>query len=682
MPFRIIGDETRGILYYRLRYLSLAAAVFIVAPAVLLIAFGIFFLITFLDPEASPSATEMGVAERLFAVAVMLAVSLPFLWLARRFVLGKRRLVLFLRRFRRRSALATVSHAAMTSSGFGLRIVTLDDGASARLAGEAASHVVTTNSEIDLALRSVRRMTGRLWGPKRLFLQAADTVWQDLVYRLAEESTAVLIDVSEPSPSLLWEVETIGSRAWPRWILVGELDMLRSLAGIDVSSEPHATPHERLARLLQGQEILAYEVGRNERAFQRSLQARYELVTRLSFTGEHWMAAASVAPNLAGASPPPAPPLLSGGFWAPTPVGANLANMSPPPPPPLPSGGPQARWRLDRDFGLPERGAGSLASVADRARARLVDLGVVLVLAIVVAGIEAAVRAAAGINATEDGDALSTAVGVVLLGLIVAYDPLTTRLFGATPGKWALDLQVVTQSSLEPAKSVLLGLRSLTMLVLWSCCLLPGILDIAAAAHDPYRRAWHDKVTETLVVRGQRRHGRRAAATRTAQPWRSLAARAAATRDRFDRFASTVEPGPIAHGLADIRRLIGDCVADCESLTARAEELASVADAVDTTGIRVRAAAARADALAHPEDRDLQSLAAALAAELASSERLHALLASLDRNLHRLVAQLNDVVNQAIAVAFGSTRDADLRSLVDQLEALREAFADTAAQVD
>jgi uncharacterized RDD family membrane protein YckC len=347
-----------------------------------------------------------------------------------------------------------------------------------------------------------------------------------------------------------------------------------------------------------------------------------------------------------------------------------------------PSGGPKPRWRLDRDFGLPERGAGFLASVADRARVRLVDLGIVLVLAIVVAGIEAAVRAAAGIKATEDGDALSTVIGFIVLAIIVAYDPLTTRLFGATPGKWALDLRVVTQSGLEPAKSVLLGLRSLTMLVLWSCCLLPGILDIAAAAHDPYRRAWHDNVTKTLVVRGQRRHGRRSAATRTAEPWRSLAAQAAATRDRFDRFASTVEPGPIAQGLADIRRLIGDCVADCESLTARAEELAAVAAAVDTTGIRVRAAAARADALAHPEDRDLQSLAAALAAELASSERVHALIASLDRNLHRLVAQLNDVVNQAIAVAFGPTRDADIRSLVDQLEALREAFADTAAQVD
>ena len=166
MPFRIIEDETRRILSYRLRYLSLATAVFIVAPALLLIAFGIFFLITFVDSEASPSSTEMGVAERLFAVAVMLAISLPFLWLARRFVLGKRRLVLFLRRFRRRSALATVSRAAMPSSGFGLRIVTLDDGASAKLAGEAASRVITTKGEIDLALSSVRRMTGRLSEPE------------------------------------------------------------------------------------------------------------------------------------------------------------------------------------------------------------------------------------------------------------------------------------------------------------------------------------------------------------------------------------------------------------------------------------------------------------------------------------------------------------------------------------
>ena len=122
-------------------------------PALLLIAFRIFFLITFGDQKQVLHLLKW-VSRTLFAVAVMLAISLPFLWLARRFVLGKRRLVLFLRRFRRRSALATVSRAAMPSSGFGLRIVTLDDGASAKLAGEAASRVITTKGEIDLALSS------------------------------------------------------------------------------------------------------------------------------------------------------------------------------------------------------------------------------------------------------------------------------------------------------------------------------------------------------------------------------------------------------------------------------------------------------------------------------------------------------------------------------------------------
>ena len=85
--------------------------------------------------------------------------------------------------------------------------------------------------------------------------------------------------------------------------------------------------------------------------------------------------------------------------------------------------------------GLRAAGLGSRLSGVGRrqGRARLVDLGVVLVLAMVVAGIQAAIRAAAGIKATEDGDALSTVVGFIVLALIVTYDPLTTRLFGATP---------------------------------------------------------------------------------------------------------------------------------------------------------------------------------------------------------------------------------------------------------
>jgi hypothetical protein len=119
-------------------------------------------------------------------------------------------------------------------------------------------------------------------------------------------------------------------------------------------------------------------------------------------------------------------------------------------------------------------------------------------------------------------------------------------------------------------------------------------------------------------------------------------------------------------------------VAECENSTARAEELSSIAAALDTTGIQIRAAAARADALAHPSDRQLDALAAALAAELASCERLHALVGSLDRDLHRLVAQLNDAANQAVTVAFDSAPDADFKSVVDQLESLREAFASTA----
>lgn len=352
-------------------------------------------------------------------------------------------------------------------------------------------------------------------------------------------------------------------------------------------------------------------------------------------------------------------------------------SLPPTPPAPHPSGGPPAPWP-GQDRGLPAVGPGSLASIGERIGARVIDGIVWFALAAALVGVEAAIRAVAGIEATDEGDALTTALGLVLLALIAGYDPLTTRLFGATPGKRALGLQVVAESGLQPARTVVVGLRGFLQVVLWSC-LIPGIFDLVAAVNDPSRRSWHDRVAATLVVRARRRHKQHPVGIVTVEPWRSLAAQATAARDRFDRTTSSASRGPLADRLADIRSRVDDCVAECQTVAARGAELAWLARGVDVTALRSRADAARADALADPGQRDLESLATALAGQAASAEHLHALVASLDRTLRRLIAQLNDAVNQAIAVVFGAPRQVDFDSLVDHLEALRAGFAEAEA---
>jgi hypothetical protein len=164
------------------------------------------------------------------------------------------------------------------------------------------------------------------------------------------------------------------------------------------------------------------------------------------------------------------------------------------------------------------------------------------------------------------------------------------------------------------------------------------------------------------------------------EPWRSLAVEALAARDRFDHSTASVARGPLAERLVQIRRHIDDCAAECQVVANRGAGLTALAAGVDAAAIRARATAARADADAHPGQADRESLAVALAGEAASAERLQGLVGSVERTLRRLLAQLNDAVNQAVTVVFASPSDVDFDSLVNQLEALRAGLAEVEAR--
>jgi uncharacterized RDD family membrane protein YckC len=351
--------------------------------------------------------------------------------------------------------------------------------------------------------------------------------------------------------------------------------------------------------------------------------------------------------------------------------------MSTPSPPP-PVGGAPVYWP-GQQIGLPASGAGSVASIGERIGARAIDGVVWFVMVLPLLAIEAGIRAVVGLESSEEGDALTGIIAFTWLGLLAAYDPITTRLLGATPGKRALGLAVATESDREPPGLVAVGVRALVQLALW-VFLLPGILDARAAAIDHNRRAWHDRVVGTLVLRSGRRHERPQVAMVASEPWRSLAGQAIAARQRFDRSTSSVARGPLAERLAQIRRRIDDCVVECQTVADRGAQLTALAEGVDVSAIRARADAARADADAHPGQRDREELARAVAGEAASAERIHGLVESVERTLRRLVAQLNDAVNQAVAVVFGTSSDVDFESLVAQLEALRAGFAEIEAE--
>ena len=103
--------------------------------------------------------------------------------------------------------------------------------------------------------------------PRLTVVRCAHGVWQAVVRRFADLTDVALIDVSEASAGLLWELTDLGPALSTTWVLFGRHDRLESLL---TDSAPDAV---RLRTLLDGQSVLAYRLGETER-FPDLLQAR------------------------------------------------------------------------------------------------------------------------------------------------------------------------------------------------------------------------------------------------------------------------------------------------------------------------------------------------------------------------------------------------------------------------
>ena len=277
-----------------------------------------------------------------------------------------------------------------------------------------------------------------------------------------------------------------------------------------------------------------------------------------------------MTPGHNGPPPPPLPPPPPGG------VGGRTAGQMTPP-----------RSTPTSPHGRP------VASVTERIGSRAIDAAVFLPLTFVLVGIEALVRAVTGVEAVEtdeSGDWVTTSVGLLALLLLAAYDPLTSRFFGATPGKRALGRRVVRWSDDTPAGLLLLAGRS-TLLVLEFLFLVPRrhrpAADRPAARRpqlgrpgDGYRR----RQREGCSVRPAPAD---AVATRTmgrARPRQAEGARA-----RLARTVAPVPPGPLHDRLQEIVTRVAACEAECVRVADRGVQLAHATAGADIASLRARA---------------------------------------------------------------------------------------------
>jgi len=140
-----------------------------------------------------------------------------------------------------------------------------------RRAEGAKALILDNATDIAPVVDRIRGHAGKIQAPRLIVLKVSDAIWRDVVEELAEEASIALLDVSDPTDHLLWEVGVLQGDVRARMLPIGRRDRVEALV-----SAAHDSPAGRLRTLLNEETVLVYEPngGRSgARRFARSLAA-------------------------------------------------------------------------------------------------------------------------------------------------------------------------------------------------------------------------------------------------------------------------------------------------------------------------------------------------------------------------------------------------------------------------
>jgi hypothetical protein len=129
-------------------------------------------------------------------------------------------------------------------------------------------------ADIIKATSEVAKWRGRVFSPRLIVLTVDSNLWQAAVEVLATMSAVVLVDVSEPTENLLWEVETLKAAHYgDRCLFVGNIERLGRFTGEEPPALSGSVTH-RADALIDNETILAYSPNdRDPQRFTRALRA-------------------------------------------------------------------------------------------------------------------------------------------------------------------------------------------------------------------------------------------------------------------------------------------------------------------------------------------------------------------------------------------------------------------------
>lgn len=170
------------------------------------------------------------------------------------------------------------------------------------------------------------------------------------------------------------------------------------------------------------------------------------------------------------------------------------------------------------------------------------------------------------------------------------------------------------------------------------------------------------------------------------EPWRRFVGDALAARQRFDEAVAATRPGPLRDSLSEIGARLDDGVQEIWRIAQQGDSLVAARSRVDADAARRELAQVEAQA-AEPwaQGSRLQQTAEALRSQVATAERMEAVISDAHDRLRLLDARLDEAVSRAVELSVGTSShsagavSSDVDGIVSEMEALRQALDEASA---
>jgi len=145
---------------------------------------------------------------------------------------------------------------------FGFVIMATSSAEALHRAEAAKTRAINHVGEVSVAAAAVSQQGQQTFAPRLIVLRVATAAWQETVSALAGVTSASVIDVSEPTDNLVWELRELERRCPGRWIMIGEHARVVRWTEADAAPPDADSLEARFAACLGSRELLAYTTDR------------------------------------------------------------------------------------------------------------------------------------------------------------------------------------------------------------------------------------------------------------------------------------------------------------------------------------------------------------------------------------------------------------------------------------